>query len=126
MITMQYANIAWEKTAQLLAIDSPTGFTDTAAAWVQAQFADMGYSAAITEKGGVLVHLGGGDGNNGLMLAAHTDIPVLFFIRLKLSACRVLRFIKLFAAKHTHCPMGVIVRLPISVGAMTERGNNCT
>ena len=73
MITMQYANFAWEKTEQLLAIDSPTGFTDTAATWVQAQFADMGYSAAITEKGGVLVHLGGGNGNNGLMLAAHTD-----------------------------------------------------
>ncbi|MBE6983056.1 MAG: M42 family metallopeptidase [Ruminococcaceae bacterium] len=73
MVTMQYANYAWEQTAQLLSIDSPTGFTEKAADWVQARFASMGYSAVRTEKGGVLVHLGGGEGNNGLMLAAHTD-----------------------------------------------------
>ena len=70
---MHYADCAWEATAQLLSIDSPTGFTSKAAAWVQAQFASLGYTATITEKGGVLVHLGGGNGDNGLMLAAHTD-----------------------------------------------------
>ncbi len=69
----RYADYAWEMTSELLSIDSPTGFTGKAAAWVQAQFASLGYNAAITEKGGVLVHLGGGSGNNGLMLAAHTD-----------------------------------------------------
>ncbi len=73
MITMHYADYAWEATSQLLSIDSPTGFTNKAAAWVQAQFVSLGYSASITEKGGVLVHLGGGEGNNGLMLAAHAD-----------------------------------------------------
>ena len=72
MITKQYANYAWEQTAKLLSIDSPTGFTDKAAAWVQAQFNAMGYTASLTEKGGVLVHLGG-NGKDGLMLAAHTD-----------------------------------------------------
>ena len=73
MMKMCYADYAWEATAQLLSIDSPTGFTTKAAAWVQAQFASLGYPATITEKGGVLAHLGGGEGSNGLMLAAHTD-----------------------------------------------------
>ncbi len=73
MITTEYAHYAWEQTTRLLAIDSPTGFTDKAALWVQTQFAAMGYPASITEKGGVLVHLGGGNGAGGLMLAAHTD-----------------------------------------------------
>jgi putative aminopeptidase FrvX len=73
MITKQYAHYAWEQTEKLLAIDSPTGFTDQAAAWLLTQFATLGYAATKTEKGGVLVHLGGGNGQGGLMLAAHTD-----------------------------------------------------
>ncbi len=72
MITMKYADFAWEKTAQLLAIDSPTGFTGNAATWLKEQFTALGYSANITEKGGVLVHLGG-EGVDGLMLEAHAD-----------------------------------------------------
>lgn len=72
MITMEYADFAWEKTAQLLAIDSPTGYTDKAAFWIREQFTALGYCASLTEKGGVLVQLGS-EGVNGLMLAAHTD-----------------------------------------------------
>ena len=33
-----YARYAVEKAVQLLAIDSPTGFTDKAAEWVQEAF----------------------------------------------------------------------------------------
>ena len=73
MITLQYADYAWEKTAQLLAIDSPTGFTDRAAAWVKEAFESLGFPAIITTKGGVLVDLGGENADNGLMLAAHAD-----------------------------------------------------
>ncbi len=73
MIKRCYADYAWDMTSKLLSIDSPTGFTSKAATWVQAQFASLGYTASITEKGGVLIHLGGGEGDNGLMLAAHTD-----------------------------------------------------
>ena len=68
-----YADYAWEQASALLAIDSPTGFTDKAAAWVQKQFATLGFDAKITTKGGVLVDLGGADEDNALMLAAHTD-----------------------------------------------------
>ena len=73
MITKEYADFAWEQTAALLAVDSPTGFTEKAAAWVQAAFADLGFDAKLTTKGGVLIDLGGEDGENALMLAAHTD-----------------------------------------------------
>ena len=73
MITKEYADFSWEQTAQLLSIDSPTGFTDYAAAWVKSSFAVLGFDARLTAKGGVLVDLGGLDSGSGLMLAAHTD-----------------------------------------------------
>ena len=68
-----YANYAWERAAALLAIDSPTGFTKNAAIWVQRAFADLGYDARITNKGGVIADLGGPEGDDGLLLCAHAD-----------------------------------------------------
>jgi putative aminopeptidase FrvX len=68
-----YADFSWEQTAALLAIDSPTGFTGKAAAWVKEAFEKLGFAASITTKGGVLVDLGGEDATDGLLLAAHTD-----------------------------------------------------
>ena len=68
-----YAEYAWERASQLLSIDSPTGFTKAAAQWVQKAFSDLGYDAHITNKGGVIADLGGPDGDDGLMLCAHTD-----------------------------------------------------
>ena len=68
-----YANYAWDRAAELLAIDSPTGFTKNAAQWVRNAFSDLGYDARITNKGGVIVDLGGPAGDDGLMLCAHTD-----------------------------------------------------
>ena len=47
------------QTAALLAIDSPSGYTKEAAAWVKEAFESLGFSATITVKGGVLVDLGG-------------------------------------------------------------------
>ena len=73
MIEKQYADFAWEQTAALLAIDSPTGFTEKAAAWVKDAFSCLGFDAHITNKGGVLVDFGGTDSENALMLAAHVD-----------------------------------------------------
>ncbi len=68
-----YADFSVEKTVELLAIDSPSGYTDTAAEWVRDAFAALGYDAKITNKGGVLVDLGGTDTEDGLFLEAHTD-----------------------------------------------------
>ena len=73
MITKDYAEFSWQQTAALLAIDSPSGFTDNAAQWVIQAFESMGFSARITAKGGVIADLGGVDSQNGLMLAAHMD-----------------------------------------------------
>ena len=73
MIERHYADYAWEQTASLLAIDSPSGFTDRAARWVRDTFANMGFSASFTNKGGVLVDLGGRDAADALFLEAHTD-----------------------------------------------------
>ncbi len=71
MINATYADYAWEQTAALLAIDSPSGFTANAGAWVKGAFEMLGYSVQITAKGGVFIDLGGeGD---GLLLAAHAD-----------------------------------------------------
>ena len=69
----QFAEYAWEKTAALLAIDSPSGYTERAAAWVKQEFEALGFDARITTKGGVLADLGGADDQNGLLLAAHAD-----------------------------------------------------
>ena len=73
MIEMQYADYAWEQTAALLAIDSPSGYTKAAAEWVKTAFEKLGFTAAITVKGGVIIDLGGKDENDGLLLEAHAD-----------------------------------------------------
>ena len=68
-----YTTYAVEKAVELLAIDSPTGFTKVAADWVKAEFEALGFSARLTNKGGVLVDLGGADAENALLLEAHAD-----------------------------------------------------
>ena len=73
MLEKLYADYAWEKTAELLAIDSPSGYTGKAAQWVKEAFESLGFAAGITVKGGVIVDLGGEDANNGLLLEAHAD-----------------------------------------------------
>ena len=73
MIERIYADYAWEQAEALLAIDSPSGFTDKAAAWVKEAFEKLGFTAVITNKGGVLADLGGEDEEDGLLLEAHTD-----------------------------------------------------
>ncbi len=69
----EYAGFGAKKAAELLAIDSPTGYTKRAAEWVQKEFSALGYKSKITVKGGVLVELGGEDETNALFLEAHTD-----------------------------------------------------
>ena len=68
-----YATYAANQASALLAIDSPTGFTAKAAAWVVDAFSGLGFRTSLTRKGGVLIDLGGQDENDGLLLEAHTD-----------------------------------------------------
>ncbi len=73
MLTKEYADYSWEQAASLLAIDSPSGYTDKAALWVKNAFESLGFAAYITTKGGVIADLGGKDEDHALLLAAHTD-----------------------------------------------------
>lgn len=73
MIDNKYADYSWDKTAELLAIPSPTGYTEMAAEWVAKQFKDLGFETVPTTKGGVLADLGGGDSEDALLLEAHAD-----------------------------------------------------
>lgn len=68
-----YVNFAVEKTVELLAIDSPTGYTRDAEDFVLREFTALGYAASCTVKGGILVDLGGRDDTDGLLLEAHAD-----------------------------------------------------
>lgn len=69
----KYVDFAVEKTMELLAIDSPSGYTRHAEDFVAAQFEAIGCSVTRPVKGGVLVDLGGRDTENALLLEAHTD-----------------------------------------------------
>ena len=70
---MDYAQYILEKSAELLAIDSPTGYTDEAANWVEKEFQDLGFKTTRTVKGGVMIDLGGKDEQNAILLEAHAD-----------------------------------------------------
>ena len=68
-----YAKYATEKALELLAIDSPSGYTRKAADWVRTAFSELGFHAELTTKGGVIIDLGGKDETNALLLEAHVD-----------------------------------------------------
>ncbi len=57
----------------ILAVDSPSGFTDAAAKYACDRLVEMGYAPSITKKGGVLCCLGGEDAADALLLSAHID-----------------------------------------------------
>lgn len=66
-----YARYAVDTTMQLLNIDSPTGYTENTAKWIENALHRLGYVTTRTNKGGVLATLGGE--GNGLVLSAHID-----------------------------------------------------
>lgn len=69
----KYAEFAVNKAVEILAVDSPAGYTKAASELVKNEFISLGFCAFITEKGGVAVDLGGKDENNALLLEAHLD-----------------------------------------------------
>ena len=69
----EYTDFIVKETETILNIDSPTGYTEEAARWVKDEFEKLGFDAEFTNKGGVLVSLGGEDAENGLLLEAHAD-----------------------------------------------------
>lgn len=66
-----YTSYILEQAQALLAIDSPSGFTGKAVAYLAAEYEKLGYEPQITEKGGLFVELGGE--GNPLLLTSHVD-----------------------------------------------------
>lgn len=60
-----YISYILEQTKNVLAIDSPTGFTARAAEYVMSQYRSMGYQPVLTNKGGILVCVSEGDSCTG-------------------------------------------------------------
>jgi acetylornithine deacetylase/succinyl-diaminopimelate desuccinylase-like protein len=63
------------KLEELLNIPSPTGFTDTALAWIEQELQALGVSSRRTKKGALLWTIPGGSGNPRA-IAAHVDTLV--------------------------------------------------
>lgn len=73
MDTEKYISYILEETKKILAIDSPSGFTDKVADYVIEAYRALGYHPVKTIKGGVFCEIGGEDNQNGLMVEAHMD-----------------------------------------------------
>ena len=73
MTVNEYTDYIVKKTCELLAIDSPTGYTRHAAEYLMNELSTMGYEPKMTVKGGVIVNLPGKDKENGLVFGAHID-----------------------------------------------------
>ncbi len=68
-----YVSKAVEMLQELTAIDSPTGYTKQAISFCKEKFEGLGFPCEITNKGGLIVDLGGKEDKDGILLEAHTD-----------------------------------------------------
>ena len=69
----KYTDYTVEETCKILAVDSPSGYTDNAVDFVMAEFRALGYEPVKTVKGGILVDLGGKNADDGVLLETHLD-----------------------------------------------------
>ena len=69
----KYTEYILEKTKEVLAIDSPSGYTKEAVEYVCQAYRALGYEPQVTIKGGVLVELGPTDGKDAVLMEAHLD-----------------------------------------------------
>lgn len=75
-----YTDYIVEQAQKLLSIDSPSGYTQNAAAWLMDTYREMGYKPQLTTKSGVLVQISEGTAKNPsdpskepILVMAHTD-----------------------------------------------------
>ena len=66
-----YQDFMIDTMMKLLAVDSPTGMTDAAVDTAAEMIREIGYDPVRTEKGGLVVDLGGS--GDAIMLSAHLD-----------------------------------------------------
>ena len=62
-----------ERLGELMAIDSPSGYTANAIAYLKDEMESLGYKTHKTIKGGLICDLGGKDDSNGIIIGAHAD-----------------------------------------------------
>lgn len=67
-----YVDYILEQLKAIIAIDSPTGYTENAAKAVAEELTRLGYAPERTVKGGVIVDLGGKP-ENGILIETHLD-----------------------------------------------------
>lgn len=66
-----YINYIMEQAANIISIDSPSGFTNNVINYLIQEYEKMGYQPVKTNKGGLLIDLGGSQ--DGLLLNSHVD-----------------------------------------------------
>ena len=69
----KYTDYIVEETCKILAIDSPSGYTDECVDFVMSELREMGYAPVKTVKGGVIVDLGGKNADDAVLLETHLD-----------------------------------------------------
>ena len=69
----KYTNFLLNKLEELMAIDSPSGYTKNAINYIKKEFDSLGYKSNLTTKGGLICDLGGKDNSNGIIIGAHVD-----------------------------------------------------
>ena len=79
----EITNYILEQVQNILAIDSPTGYTKKVAAYLMAEYEKIGYAPQRTVKGGILTDLGGKDPDNAVLLEAHVDTLGAMVSRIK-------------------------------------------
>ena len=67
----------------LLAIDSPSGYTKDVTDYLLKEFETLGFPAHRTVKGGVIADLGGEDADNAIFVESHVDTLAPWSLRLK-------------------------------------------
>ena len=78
-MSKNYVDYMVEETKNILAIDSPSGFTKEVADYVMGEYKKLGYEPKLTVKGGVLVPIGGRDKENTVFHAwKHKTITPIF------------------------------------------------
>lgn len=73
MFTSNDMDFILQQARDLLAVDSPTGFTKKAVGHVLDIYRQMGYAPIVTKKGGVFIDLGGKNDADAILLTAHMD-----------------------------------------------------
>lgn len=69
----EYTQFAVMSAGKLIGIDSPGSYTREAIDFLKGEFESLGYASSITNKGGLVVDLGGRDASDALLIEAHAD-----------------------------------------------------